>query len=258
MHTAVRLKPRKDRFVLRGWTYEFNLALDGATLSRLDHHASVNQHWNLDCGKCVEMRPGDVQDVSKQVLDVELPPCKGLNAKAEPNVEATDLPSPDSSGEPDPPAGPAVDPVDYNAIIADLRAQLAAKAPVETPEQITAEVKKLAESAASGPPQFSPPVATPTWGDGGKSIPDDLDTPLAAMVEPESNDIPDELLAVMQANPDEGPTEYRGRLQNLLHRFGIEDGKHFPGGGEALSADEKILIGRLLQVGAKSKQWAGL
>lgn len=130
--------------------------------------------------------------------------------------------------------------------------------PVETPEQITAEVKKLAESAASGPPQFSPPVATPTWGDGGKSIPDDLDTPLAAMVEPESNDIPDELLAVMQANPDEGPTEYRGRLQNLLHRFGIEDGKHFPGGGEALSADEKILIGRLLQVGAKSKQWAGL
>jgi hypothetical protein len=60
------------------------------------------------------------------------------------------------------------------------------------------------------------------------------------------NEVPDVLKRFVEA--DESPAEFRIRLKKLWQRFGIEDGKHFPGGGEALSGDEKILMGDLMAV----------
>ena len=42
------------------------------------------------------------------------------------------------------------------------------------------------------------------------------------------------------ANADEGSAEFRARLKSYWQRFGIADGENFPGGGEPLTADEKI------------------
>jgi hypothetical protein len=60
------------------------------------------------------------------------------------------------------------------------------------------------------------------------------------------NTVPAVLARFVEA--DETASEFRIRLKSLWQRFGIEDGKHFPGGGEALDGDEKILMGDLMGV----------
>ena len=42
------------------------------------------------------------------------------------------------------------------------------------------------------------------------------------------------------AEADESAEDFRLRLKGYWQRFGIEDGKNFPGGGEPLSGEEKI------------------
>jgi hypothetical protein len=100
-----RTRERADRFELRGWTYPFHRQVDGPVLSRLDPDTAETQWLPLRGRKYpVEVRPGDVQSISRQVLGIELPPCKGLNTQTEPpsaegeRVTETDgEPIPDSS-----------------------------------------------------------------------------------------------------------------------------------------------------------------
>lgn len=44
------------------------------------------------------------------------------------------------------------------------------------------------------------------------------------------------------AEADETAEDFRKRLKSLWQRFGIADGQNFPGGGEPLTASEKILM----------------
>lgn len=74
-----------------------------------------------------------------------------------------------------------------------------------------------------------------------------VEVPVAA-VEPETPEpytpdftlIPDALAKFALA--DETAAEFRARLKSLWQRFGIEDGKNFPGGGEPLTGEEKITM----------------
>lgn len=61
-----------------------------------------------------------------------------------------------------------------------------------------------------------------------------------ALYQPDFTIIPEGLAKWAQA--DETAAEFRARLKLLWQRFGIDDGKHFPGGGEALTGEEKITM----------------
>jgi hypothetical protein len=78
MQSANRLRDRRDYFILRQDRYPFHIHQDGPALARLDPDAGVTQMWTLYLGHEVEVRPGDVQWISKQVLGIELPPCRAL------------------------------------------------------------------------------------------------------------------------------------------------------------------------------------
>jgi hypothetical protein len=71
------------------------------------------------------------------------------------------------------------------------------------------------------------------------SYPDEAPEPEpAAPYVPDFTMIPDQLAKYAEA--DEGSAEFRNRLKSYWQRFGIADGENFPGGGEPLTADEKI------------------
>lgn len=141
------------------------------------------------------------------------------SAKAAPNAQAPDLPPPDAGGVPDPDVGPA--------------------ARVESAEDIREAVAKIADDLPASPPVFDPDAFFPT-----------REPPVR------QDEVPPELADLVE--PDESPQQFHSKLKPLIQRFGIEDGKNFPGGGEALTSKEKILMGRLLAAGARTKQWAGL
>lgn len=67
------------------------------------------------------------------------------------------------------------------------------------------------------------------------------------------NTIPEELAPY--AETWESATDFKGRVKTLWQRFGIEDGKHFPGGGEALTAEEKILMREIDIANQKAGNW---
>lgn len=58
--------------------------------------------------------------------------------------------------------------------------------------------------------------------------------------EPDFTIIPEALAKFAQ--DEESAAQFRARLKGFWQRFGIEDGKNFPGGGEALSGGEKITM----------------
>ncbi len=70
----------------------------------------------------------------------------------------------------------------------------------------------------------------------------------------------DEIPPLLQryAEADETAEEFRLRLNRMLFRFGIKEGEHFLGGGEALSIDEKIRLLPMLVANFKAGNWLKL
>ncbi|CAB4199453.1 hypothetical protein UFOVP1333_49 [uncultured Caudovirales phage] len=62
--------------------------------------------------------------------------------------------------------------------------------------------------------------------------------PFAEPYVPDFTIIPEALSRYAEA--DETAEDFRLRLKSYFQRFGIDEGKNFPGGGEPLSGDEKI------------------
>jgi hypothetical protein len=126
-----RTRKRTDRFELRGWTYPFNRGVDGAVLSRLDPDSAETQWLPLRGRKDpVEVRPGDVQLISKQVFGIDLPPCKALAGKQAPEVEAERVTETVAEAFTDP-SGPIISPtlralMHNKETIADAKARLTA------------------------------------------------------------------------------------------------------------------------------------
>lgn len=74
---------------------------------------------------------------------------------------------------------------------------------------------------------------------------------------PDFTIIPDALTKFAQE--DETAAQFRARLKLLWQRFGIEDGKNFPGGGEALTGEEKITMREIdIVLNSEEGQKAGL
>lgn len=79
----------------------------------------------------------------------------------------------------------------------------------------------------------------------------------AAPYVPDFTLIPDALARF--AESEESAPEFRARLKRLWQRFGIADGKNFPGGGEALTGDEKITMREIdIVLNSEEGQKAGL
>jgi hypothetical protein len=72
MHPNGRTRNRRDYFTLREDRYPFHQLVDGPGLARLDPDADWIQAWPMHSGRTVEVRPGDVQNIAKQVLDIDL------------------------------------------------------------------------------------------------------------------------------------------------------------------------------------------
>ena len=123
-------------------------------------------------------------------------------------------------------------------------------------ERIDALTALIAGGVAPPPrKQPEPEIVTNPPQEAGFSLPEEPAPEPELVAEPELvsepgpldlNEVPDVLKRFVEA--DETPAEFRIRLKSLWQRFGIEDGKHFPGGGEALSGEEKILMGDLMGV----------
>lgn len=92
MQTANRIRKRDDRFTLRGWVYPFHRLVDGPVLARLDPDSSQVQWLPLHGRKDepVEVRPGDVQSITKQVFGIDLPPCRGASQEEPEEVAETE------------------------------------------------------------------------------------------------------------------------------------------------------------------------
>lgn len=74
---------------------------------------------------------------------------------------------------------------------------------------------------------------------------------------PDFTIIPDQLEKFAQDG--ETAAQFRSRLKLLWQRFGIEDGKNFPGGGEALTGEEKITMREIdIVLNSEEGQKAGL
>lgn len=65
--------------------------------------------------------------------------------------------------------------------------------------------------------------------------------------------IPEELAGF--AETWESAADFRDRVKKLWQRFGIADGHHFPGGGEALTSEEKILMREIDIANQKAGNW---
>lgn len=117
----------------------------------------------------------------------------------------------------------------------------AIQAPLPEPEPEPPE-PVIAEPVVSIPEPVEPePVPEP------EAVPEPIQEPepepVVAAPEPYVPNfqiIPEPLATFAEA--DETASEFRRRLKNLWQRFGISDGQNFPGGGEALTGEEKIAM----------------
>lgn len=115
---------------------------------------------------------------------------------------------------------------DYRAIIASGVEIAPYVAPPKPPKRLTLEqLEDLVDFLMVPPEPETPPLG---YADEAEPEPYTPDFTL----------IPEQLARFAEA--DEDPTAFRNRLKSFWQRFGIEDGKNFPGGGEPLSGDEKI------------------
>lgn len=73
---------------------------------------------------------------------------------------------------------------------------------------------------------------------------------------PDPSVIPDQLAGYALA--DEAADDFRKRAFQLLFRFGIADGENFEGGGEPLTADEKISLLPMLIANFEAGNWLNL
>lgn len=101
--------------------------------------------------------------------------------------------------------------------------------PEEAPVLILSEALEALEESMEGNPDL--------FDDDDDDEGAHADEP-PAEPEQDPNVIPDALARFAEA--DESAEDFRKRLKSLWQRFGIDDGKNFPGGGEPLSGDEKI------------------
>jgi len=68
----MRVRNRQDYFLLRGDRYPYHQLADGPGLARLEPDSQDVQFWPMHSQKVVEVRPGDVQEISRQVLGLAL------------------------------------------------------------------------------------------------------------------------------------------------------------------------------------------
>ena len=77
-----------------------------------------------------------------------------------------------------------------------------------------------------------------------------------APYEPNFTVIPDRLAKYAEA--DESAEDFRKRAFSLLFRFGIAEGENFEGGGEPLTAEEKIKLLPMLIANFEAGNWLRL
>lgn len=119
-----RLRERANYFMLRQDRFPYHQLRDGPALARLDPDADTVQLWELRSGHIVEVRPGDVQLISKQVLRLDLPPPRARQAPE--SVEGERVT--DTDGEPIPDtSSPIVSPA-LKALMRDKESVADAKA----------------------------------------------------------------------------------------------------------------------------------
>ena len=110
-------------------------------------------------------------------------------------------------------------------------------------EIMTDELRKLRNRP--GPDELQEQIDFIRWVVDGE-VPVAVEVP-APVVEPEPPAepyVPDFTLIpgalAKYAEADESAEDFRLRLKSYFQRFGIDEGKNFPGGGEPLTGDEKI------------------
>lgn len=70
------------------------------------------------------------------------------------------------------------------------------------------------------------------------------------------NVVPESLVKYVEA--DESPSDFRLRVMRLWQRFGIAEGQNFPGGGEALTNAEKIMMREIDIANERAGNWLRL
>lgn len=86
--------------------------------------------------------------------------------------------------------------------------------------------------------------------------PEEDTAPEPAFYEPNFTVIPDRLAKYAEA--DESAEDFRKRAFSLLFRFGIAEGENFEGGGEPLTAEEKIKLLPMLIANFEAGNWLRL
>lgn len=216
-----RLRHRPDYFVYRGDRFAFHRLQDGATLARLDPYAAGEQVWPLHSRRTISVTAEEIRDITFQVHGLQLPDTRPASDWDEARIQAIEerLAALETSSnlveresvqkQPDP---------EDTDLVKSLLARISE---LESREPEIREVEKIVERVVEVP---------------------------AAVVEAEAPEpytpdftlIPDALARFAAA--DETAADFRARLKSLWQRFGIEDGKNFPGGGEPLTGAEKITM----------------
>lgn len=106
--TARRIRRSEDYFTLRGERYPFHRIWDGPSFARLENVTEEVQMWTLHAGQRVEVRPGDIPVISRQVFGdatagahigiAAVPPSPAL-AAPEPEVRFVTVADPETEAE---------------------------------------------------------------------------------------------------------------------------------------------------------------
>lgn len=232
-----RVRERQDYFQWRGDRYAFHQLVDGPSLARLDPYCDDEQRWPLHSRRIIFPTGSEVRDIARQVQGLELPESRPEGMAFAP------VSDPELEGRV----------ASLEERVAKLEAKLAEQPKPAEPVEVVVEAD-----------EFHIPDTPPLPYDDEAEVDEPEEAPVVetepapepAPYEPNFTVIPDRLAKYAEA--DESAEDFRKRAFSLLFRFGIAEGENFEGGGEPLTAEEKIKLLPMLIANFEAGNWLRL